>query len=86
MAKTPPPNDLLKHVWLPYTQMQTARQPLQAVSTQGSLIQLADGRELIDGIASLVDRLPRLQPPAYPGGDGGPAGKNAACDVRRPCP
>jgi len=52
MAKTPPPNDLLKHVWLPYTQMQTARQPLQAVSTQGSLIQLADGRELIDGIAS----------------------------------
>ena len=32
--------------------MQTARQPLQAVSTQGSLIRLADGRELIDGIAS----------------------------------
>ena len=27
---------------------------------------LADGRELIDGIASLVDRLPRLQPSAYP--------------------
>jgi adenosylmethionine-8-amino-7-oxononanoate aminotransferase len=52
MAKTPPPNDLLKHVWLPYTQMQTARQPLAAVSTQGSLIRLADGRELIDGIAS----------------------------------
>jgi adenosylmethionine-8-amino-7-oxononanoate aminotransferase len=52
MAKTPPPNDLLQHVWLPYTQMQTARQPLAAVSTQGSLIRLADGRELIDGIAS----------------------------------
>ena len=32
--------------------MLSARQPLQAVSTQGSLIQLADGRELIDGIAS----------------------------------
>jgi adenosylmethionine-8-amino-7-oxononanoate aminotransferase len=46
------PNDLLRHVWLPYTQMATARQPLQAVSTQGSLIRLSDGRALIDGIAS----------------------------------
>ncbi|WP_374545940.1 adenosylmethionine--8-amino-7-oxononanoate transaminase [Rhodoblastus sp.] len=52
MANPNAPNDLLHHVWLPYTQMQTARQPLQAVSTQGSLIRLADGRELIDGIAS----------------------------------
>ncbi|WP_298352122.1 adenosylmethionine--8-amino-7-oxononanoate transaminase [Rhodoblastus sp.] len=47
-----PANDLLEHLWLPYTQMKTARQSLQAVSTQGSLIRLADGRELIDGIAS----------------------------------
>ncbi len=47
-----PPENLLKNVWLPYTQMQTARQPLQAVSTRGSLIRLNDGRELIDGIAS----------------------------------
>jgi adenosylmethionine---8-amino-7-oxononanoate aminotransferase len=52
MAKTAPPNDLLQHVWLPYTQMRTARQPLVAAGTQGSLIRLADGRELIDGIAS----------------------------------
>lgn len=52
MANPNAPNDLLQHVWLPYTQMQTARQPLQAVATQGSLIQLAHGRELIDGIAS----------------------------------
>jgi adenosylmethionine-8-amino-7-oxononanoate aminotransferase len=52
MANSQSPNDLLQHVWLPYTQMQTARQPLQVVSTQGSLIRLADGRELIDGIAS----------------------------------
>jgi adenosylmethionine---8-amino-7-oxononanoate aminotransferase len=52
MANPAPPNDLLQHVWLPYTQMRTARQPLQAISTQGSLIRLADGRELIDGIAS----------------------------------
>ncbi len=47
-----PANDLLEHLWLPYTQMKTARQPLQAVSTEGALIQLKDGRELIDGIAS----------------------------------
>ena len=40
----------LNHIWLPYTQMQTARQPLLAVSTRGSLIRLADGRELIDGM------------------------------------
>jgi adenosylmethionine-8-amino-7-oxononanoate aminotransferase len=51
MPKAPPKN-LLDHIWLPYTQMQTARQPLEAVSTRGSTIRLADGRELIDGIAS----------------------------------
>jgi adenosylmethionine-8-amino-7-oxononanoate aminotransferase len=44
--------NLLEHLWLPYTQMQTARQPLRAVSTLGSVITLDDGRELIDGIAS----------------------------------
>jgi len=32
--------------------MWTARQPLEAVSTEGALIRLKDGRELIDGIAS----------------------------------
>jgi adenosylmethionine---8-amino-7-oxononanoate aminotransferase len=42
----------LDHVWRPYTQMKTARPPLAAVRTQGSRIVLADGRELIDGIAS----------------------------------
>ncbi len=40
------------HVWLPYTQMKTAPLPLPVVRTQGSRIVLADGRELIDGIAS----------------------------------
>ncbi|MBB4198186.1 adenosylmethionine--8-amino-7-oxononanoate transaminase [Rhodoblastus sphagnicola] len=44
--------NLLEHLWLPYTQMQTARQPLRAVSTRGSIITLDDGRELIDGVAS----------------------------------
>ncbi|MGI8567967.1 MAG: adenosylmethionine--8-amino-7-oxononanoate transaminase [Methylocella sp.] len=40
------------HIWLPYTQMQTAGDPLPVARTQGSRIYLADGRELIDGIAS----------------------------------
>src|SRR5476651_1645814 len=42
----------LDHVWLPYAQMKTARPPLAVTRTQGSRIVLADGRELIDGIAS----------------------------------
>lgn len=42
----------LEHVWLPYAQMKTALGPLPVVSTQGSRITLADGRELIDGVAS----------------------------------
>ena len=42
----------LDHVWLPYTQMKTAHPPLAVARTQGCRIVLADGRELIDGIAS----------------------------------
>src|SRR5580698_3574397 len=42
----------LDHVWLPYAQMKTMSPPLAVVRTQGSRIVLADGRELIDGIAS----------------------------------
>jgi adenosylmethionine---8-amino-7-oxononanoate aminotransferase len=42
----------LDHIWLPYTQMKTARPPLPVVRTEGCRIVLADGRELIDGIAS----------------------------------
>jgi adenosylmethionine---8-amino-7-oxononanoate aminotransferase len=40
------------NIWLPYTQMKTAADPLPVARTQGSRIYLADGRELIDGIAS----------------------------------
>jgi adenosylmethionine---8-amino-7-oxononanoate aminotransferase len=40
------------HVWLPYTQMKTATPPLPVVRTDGCRIHLADGRVLIDGIAS----------------------------------
>jgi adenosylmethionine---8-amino-7-oxononanoate aminotransferase len=42
----------LDHIWLPYTQMKTASPPLAVVRTEGSRIVLADGRELIDGVAS----------------------------------
>jgi len=42
----------LDHVWLPYTQMKTARPPLPVARTDDCRIVLADGRELIDGIAS----------------------------------
>ncbi|MEI9990859.1 MAG: adenosylmethionine--8-amino-7-oxononanoate transaminase [Rhizomicrobium sp.] len=42
----------LPHIWLPYTQMKTARPPLAADRTHGTRIVLADGRELVDGIAS----------------------------------
>jgi len=40
------------HIWLPYTQMKTAAPPLAVASTSGTRIRLADGRELVDGIAS----------------------------------
>lgn len=39
-------------LWRPYTQMKLADPPLEAIRTQGSRITLADGRELVDGIAS----------------------------------
>ena len=40
------------HVWRPYCQMKTARPPLPVVATRGSRLLLADGRELVDGLAS----------------------------------
>ncbi len=42
----------LAHLWRPYCQMKTADLPLPVVATEGSQIHLADGRVLIDGIAS----------------------------------
>ncbi|MGI3777063.1 MAG: adenosylmethionine--8-amino-7-oxononanoate transaminase [Janthinobacterium lividum] len=39
-------------LWLPYTQMKTAPAPLRVVRTEGARIELADGRVLLDGIAS----------------------------------
>ncbi len=40
------------HLWLPYAQMKTASPPLAVARTEGCRIVLADGRVLIDGIAS----------------------------------
>ena len=42
----------LPHIWLPYAQMKTMTAPLPVARTEGCRIILADGRELIDGIAS----------------------------------
>ena len=42
----------LGHIWLPYAQMKTVPSSLPVVRTQGARIVLADGRELVDGIAS----------------------------------
>jgi adenosylmethionine---8-amino-7-oxononanoate aminotransferase len=42
----------LDHIWLPYAQMKTVAPPLAVTATHGCRIVLADGRELIDGIAS----------------------------------
>ncbi len=40
------------HVWRPYCQMKTARPPLAVARTEGARLILADGRTLIDGVAS----------------------------------
>ena len=40
------------HIWLPYSQMKTVTPPLPVVRSHGSRLELADGRSLIDGVAS----------------------------------
>lgn len=40
------------HSWQPYAQMKTATPPLPVVRSHGSRLELADGRQLIDGVAS----------------------------------
>ena len=41
-----------RHVWHPYSPMPTSVPPLPVVSASGVRLRLADGRELIDGMAS----------------------------------
>ncbi len=56
MSSTPPNPDWIaagrSHLWRPYCQMLTASPALPMVATRGSRLRLADGRELIDGVAS----------------------------------
>jgi adenosylmethionine---8-amino-7-oxononanoate aminotransferase len=40
------------HIWLPYAQMKTTSLPIPVVGASGARLKLADGRELIDGVAS----------------------------------
>jgi adenosylmethionine-8-amino-7-oxononanoate aminotransferase len=40
------------HLWLPYSQMQTAPPPQKVVRTEGVFIYLEDGRRLVDGTSS----------------------------------
>lgn len=42
----------MQALWRPYTQMKREPSPLEAVRTQGCIIELSDGRQLVDGIAS----------------------------------
>ncbi|MFI4938392.1 MAG: adenosylmethionine--8-amino-7-oxononanoate transaminase [Candidatus Berkiellales bacterium] len=39
-------------LWLPYAQMQTISPPFEVIKSQGSCLTLADGRQLIDAVAS----------------------------------
>ena len=54
MSKQPPAwlTEGWPHIWLPYAQMKTAPTPLPVVGADGARLTLADGRELIDGVAS----------------------------------
>ncbi len=51
------------HIWLPYCQMKVAPPPLPVVRTEGCRIVLADGRELVDGIASWWSACHGYNPP-----------------------
>ncbi|MBL4838552.1 MAG: adenosylmethionine--8-amino-7-oxononanoate transaminase [Kordiimonadaceae bacterium] len=42
----------MEHIWLPYTQMKTAKKPQPVIATEGVRLRLADGTELVDGISS----------------------------------
>src|SRR6056297_1432308 len=53
--RQPPPAwqaENVDHIWMPYCQMKTAPLPVAVVETSGVRLRLADGRELIDAMAS----------------------------------
>ncbi|MFG0289973.1 MAG: adenosylmethionine--8-amino-7-oxononanoate transaminase [Rhodopirellula sp. JB044] len=47
-----PSHEVANAIWRPYCQMKTAPDPLEIVSAQDFHLQTADGRQLIDGMAS----------------------------------
>ncbi len=51
-AERPWPERALDHVWYPYAQMRDMALPVPVAGVAGCRIQLADGRELVDGTAS----------------------------------
>ncbi len=51
-SKHQPTMSTSHNLWLPYTQMKTASAPIEVVRTEGVRMHLADGRTLIDGVAS----------------------------------
>ena len=73
----------LEHIWLPYAQMKTAAPPLAVARTEGSRIVLADGRELIDGIASWWTACHGYNHPHIRQAVERQLADDAACDVRR---
>ncbi len=72
-----------QHLWLPYSQMQTAPEPLLVERTDGVRLHLADGRDADRRHRVVVDGVSRLQPSAHPRGGAGAARAHAACDARR---
>lgn len=52
-----------RNLWLPYSQMKTAADPIEVVATDGVRLTLADGRTLIDGIASWWTACHGYRPP-----------------------
>jgi adenosylmethionine-8-amino-7-oxononanoate aminotransferase len=54
----------MDHVWLPYTQMAVEDPPLAVVGAEGVRIRLADGRELLDGMASWWTACHGYNPPS----------------------
>ena len=49
---TPWPTADQRYVWHPYTQMQTAPEPLPVVRAEGVYLHTSDGRAILDGISS----------------------------------
>ncbi len=52
-----------QHVWHPYAPMPATTPPYVVESAHGVRLRLADGRELVDGMSSLVGGDPRLPAP-----------------------